>query len=556
MLAGGSGAPGTRDPECQRLLGVVEPSRGSATASGSASARSPRAVGAFLLLRLHALAPARGRDARALRRPRSRSATCSTRCSASAAARRSTFCSPTSSAHVDRRPHRACGSSRSLFAVASIPVVGRARRAPHRPPDRARRDRLVAAASWTMLFHGIYGRMYSLFLFTSALSLLLLLRALERSTPRTVGGVGGRGPGAPRHAALRRARSRGRRPSTWRPPLRRPLPLRPPLIAFVAVACSPRRSGGRISSSRRASRSGSAGSGSELGSPARRRRYLWDVLGDFSAGWVCGRDPRRGRVRRRLRPPRARLGRSPRSSPAAIAVVPVIALVAARSGARRVAGDPPPDLRAAVLGHAPRGSGSCGARRRRRPRRAARRRVVLVGARRRRGRLGAGPDAAGSTPASPTSARRHVRKRPRGSRPPAVPTTSCSATSPLPRRVGRGRDVRRLFMPRADPKLAARDARGSGPAARTRRLGPRRLGRLDQDRCACTSRCAPAAPEFEARAFGPFLVIRTREPVGDPGRLPARRRCRSSSSSGELSIGDAGRNSSPPRGAEAAARGY
>jgi hypothetical protein len=65
------------------------------------------------------------------------------------------------------------------FAVASIPViavlVGRLTN---------RTTALVAtaitAASWVTLFHGIYGRMYSLFLFLSALSFVALLRAIER----------------------------------------------------------------------------------------------------------------------------------------------------------------------------------------------------------------------------------------------------------------------------------------------------------------------------------------------------------------------------------------
>src|SRR5215213_3959037 len=67
----------------------------------------------------------------------------------------------------------------AAFAVASLPVIALlgARLA-------GRRHALVAtvlvAASWTFLFHGVYGRMYSLFLCTSALSYLLLLRALDR----------------------------------------------------------------------------------------------------------------------------------------------------------------------------------------------------------------------------------------------------------------------------------------------------------------------------------------------------------------------------------------
>jgi hypothetical protein len=42
----------------------------------------------------------------------------------------------------------------------------------------------LAAASWVFLFHGVFGRMYSLFLLTSIVAALALLRALERG--RTV----------------------------------------------------------------------------------------------------------------------------------------------------------------------------------------------------------------------------------------------------------------------------------------------------------------------------------------------------------------------------------
>ncbi len=67
----------------------------------------------------------------------------------------------------------------AVFAVASLPVIalllarlgGRL---------NALIATVVVAASWTFLFHGIYGRMYSLFLFTSALSYLALLYAVER----------------------------------------------------------------------------------------------------------------------------------------------------------------------------------------------------------------------------------------------------------------------------------------------------------------------------------------------------------------------------------------
>jgi hypothetical protein len=65
-----------------------------------------------------------------------------------------------------------------VFAVASIPVVALllARLAGRRASLVAT---IVVAASWVTLFHGIYGRMYSLFLFVSALSFLAFLRAVS-----------------------------------------------------------------------------------------------------------------------------------------------------------------------------------------------------------------------------------------------------------------------------------------------------------------------------------------------------------------------------------------
>jgi 4-amino-4-deoxy-L-arabinose transferase-like glycosyltransferase len=70
-----------------------------------------------------------------------------------------------------------------LFAVASVPLIALLGA---RLADR--QTGVVAAAlasgSWVLMFHGIYGRMYSLFLFTSLLSFLALLAALERGGRR------------------------------------------------------------------------------------------------------------------------------------------------------------------------------------------------------------------------------------------------------------------------------------------------------------------------------------------------------------------------------------
>jgi Dolichyl-phosphate-mannose-protein mannosyltransferase len=72
----------------------------------------------------------------------------------------------------------------AFFAVGSLPVIalllarlgGRV---------AALIGTLLVATSWTFLFHGVYGRMYSLFLFTAALSYLALLGALERGGRRS-----------------------------------------------------------------------------------------------------------------------------------------------------------------------------------------------------------------------------------------------------------------------------------------------------------------------------------------------------------------------------------
>ena len=67
----------------------------------------------------------------------------------------------------------------ALFAVASLPVVALlAARIAGRVP--ALLATVIVASGWTFLFHGIYGRMYSLFLCASAVSYLALLAALER----------------------------------------------------------------------------------------------------------------------------------------------------------------------------------------------------------------------------------------------------------------------------------------------------------------------------------------------------------------------------------------
>src|SRR5204863_9869896 len=62
----------------------------------------------------------------------------------------------------------------AVLAIASVPVVAALT---SRLAGRAvgLGATALVSGSWVLLFHGIYGRMYSLFLFTSALSYLALL---------------------------------------------------------------------------------------------------------------------------------------------------------------------------------------------------------------------------------------------------------------------------------------------------------------------------------------------------------------------------------------------
>jgi hypothetical protein len=71
----------------------------------------------------------------------------------------------------------------AIFATATVPVVALlGKKLAGRPTALA--ATVLCSASWMLLFHGVYGRMYSLFLFTSALSFLALLHASEKRTRR------------------------------------------------------------------------------------------------------------------------------------------------------------------------------------------------------------------------------------------------------------------------------------------------------------------------------------------------------------------------------------
>jgi Dolichyl-phosphate-mannose-protein mannosyltransferase len=173
-----------------------------------------------------------------------------------------------------------------LFAVASIPVIALlvARLS-------GRRTALVAtvlvAASWVLLFHGIYGRMYSLFLFLSALSLLALLHAIEHNRRLvwalwglvTLAMIASHQYGAfvlaieAAYLLIMRLRGAAR--------------LLPAAVAFgvVVIAAVPVWRSTLVLASRLEVGVG-GDRGTQLGGPIPVLEYLRSSLGDFVAGWT------------------------------------------------------------------------------------------------------------------------------------------------------------------------------------------------------------------------------------------------------------------------------
>ena len=167
----------------------------------------------------------------------------------------------------------------ALFAVASVPVVAALCA---RLSDRttALGATAICSASWVLLFHGIYGRMYSLFLFTSALSFLTLLRALESGgrswawwTPAMFATLATHPYGVLVLAAQ----------GLYVLVLRRRL--REAAIAFgaVLVAGTPFWRADFVLAGR--FDVGVGGRGQKLGGPFSVLRYLRQVAGDFTAGY-------------------------------------------------------------------------------------------------------------------------------------------------------------------------------------------------------------------------------------------------------------------------------
>jgi len=172
-----------------------------------------------------------------------------------------------------------------VFAVASIPIVALvlARLVERRTALVAT---MLVAASWVTLFHGIYGRMYSLFLFTSALSFLALFHAMRHNRTRAwilwglamLATLASHQYGAFVLAIQvcyvlyqRRRGEASLRPGVW-------------VLLAVVIAAMPMWRSNLVLASR--FDVGIGGGGSQLGGPLPVLEYLRAALGDFVAGWT------------------------------------------------------------------------------------------------------------------------------------------------------------------------------------------------------------------------------------------------------------------------------
>jgi hypothetical protein len=166
-----------------------------------------------------------------------------------------------------------------LFAVGSVPLIALfgARLASRSEGVVAA---LLASASWVMLFHGIYGRMYSLFLFTSLLSFLAMLSALEHGGRRRFALWGGSLVlmlASHPYAALVVAAQ-----TLFVLIRRRRLPAVLATLIAVGVVGAPFWWADLVLRDR--FDVGVGGGGPRLGSPTSVLHYFWWVAGDFSAG--------------------------------------------------------------------------------------------------------------------------------------------------------------------------------------------------------------------------------------------------------------------------------
>ncbi len=170
----------------------------------------------------------------------------------------------------------------ALFAVASIPVVALlAARLAGRTIALA--TTALVAGSWILLFHGIYARMYSLFLLTSALSYLALLIAVDRGGRRQwiIWGVAVLAAVATHPYGALVLASQGCYVLLRRTRLRESVPA----FAAVGLAGIPFWYTDLVLAGRFDVGVGVGAGGARRASPFSVLRYLADVAGDFTAGW-------------------------------------------------------------------------------------------------------------------------------------------------------------------------------------------------------------------------------------------------------------------------------
>jgi hypothetical protein len=169
----------------------------------------------------------------------------------------------------------------ALFALASLPLVALvAARLAGRAVGLI--TTVLVSASWVLLFHGVYGRMYSLFLFTSALSYLALLWAIDRGRAWRFGlwGLAAIACVASHPYGALVLASQGLYVLLVRSRVRAAV------VAFASVGVI--GTPFWLADLRLANRFDVGVTGTEsgkLGAPLPVLRYLKDVAGDFTAGW-------------------------------------------------------------------------------------------------------------------------------------------------------------------------------------------------------------------------------------------------------------------------------
>jgi hypothetical protein len=398
----------------------------------------------------------------------------------------------------------------ALFALASLPLIAIlvARLA---GPAVGLITTVLVSASWVLLFHGVYGRMYSLFLFTSALSYLALLWAVERGGAWRFGlwGLAALACIASHPYGALVLASQGLYVLLVR---RR---VRPAVVAFgvVGVLATPFW----LADLRLANRFDVGVTGNEsgkLGAPLPVLRYLKDVAGDFTAGWWVLIVPVLALAAYGARA-LWRQNRRAASLVACVVATPTLALLLARLGSSAS-----PETRHLIfvlpffmllLATA---LVSLGTRHGRAVTASALAALVVA-------EVGWAYEKTPQLFTGDPSARVEAREAAgRWLAATSRPDDVFFGYEPLYLEASTiDPDVAQIVIPRADAKLAA---------ARLDAL-PRPLGRgvwvfdaYDTNNCTCTrdltiaERMPPRAAEYEARVFGPYLVLRTREPTNTP----------------------------------------